>query len=102
MYNAHVRPVRDLRNNYPELAEMVKSRDHVIITNNGKSESVLISFDEFKKYEEFIHIRYIEEKLIEAEKAADNPNTKWLSHEEFWSKVGLLQILKVNYSICAL
>ena len=41
-------------------------------------------------YEEFIHMRYVEEKLAESEKAADDPNTKWLSHEEFWNQVGLL------------
>ena len=87
MYHAHVRAVRDLRNNYPELAEVVKSNDHVIITNNGKSESVLISYDEFIKYEEFIHLRYVEKKLAEAETAAADPNTKWFSHDEFWDNV---------------
>ena len=87
MYNAHVRPVRDLRNNYPELADIVKEHDHVIITNNGKSESVLISFEEFAKYEEFIHFRYVDEKLAEAEARAASPDVKWLSHDEFWSRV---------------
>ena len=90
MYNAYVRPVRDLRNNYPELAGIVKDRDHVIITNNGKSESVLISYEEFAKYEEFIHIRYVEEKLAQAEARAADPNTKWLSHDEFWEKARAL------------
>jgi len=90
MYHAHVRPVRDLRNNYPELSEMIKSNDHVIITNNGKSESVLISYDEFTKYEEFIHMRYVEKKLQEADTAASDSNTKWFSHEEFWDSVGKL------------
>ncbi|MCL2838742.1 MAG: type II toxin-antitoxin system Phd/YefM family antitoxin [Oscillospiraceae bacterium] len=93
MLNTHVRPVRDLRNNYPELANIVKENDHIIITNNGKSESVLISMDSFKKYEEFLHYRYIDEKLAEAETQANNPNTKWHSHEEVWgelrSKYGL-------------
>ena len=87
MYHAYVRPVRDLRNNYPELASIVKEKDHVIITNNGKSESVLISYDEFAKYEEYVHMRYVEEKLAEAETAAADPNTAWLSHGEFWDRV---------------
>ena len=87
MLNTHVRPVRDLRNNYPELANIVKENDHVIITNNGKSEAVLISIDSFKKYEEFLHYRYIDEKLAEAEAEAADPNTKWLSEEEFWASV---------------
>jgi prevent-host-death family protein len=90
LYNAFVRPVRDLRNSYPELAEMVKKRNHVIITNHGKSEAVLISYEEFAAYEEFIHMRYVEEKLAEADRAAANPNTQWLSHSEFWDKVRAL------------
>ena len=87
MLNAHVRPVRDLRNNYAELADIVKKDDHVIITNNGKSESVLISFESFKKYEEFLHYRYIDEKLAEAEERAADSNTKWYSHEEVFKKL---------------
>jgi len=87
MYNAHVRPVRDLRNNYPELSEIVKEKNHVIITNNGKSESVLISYDEFIAYEEYIHMRFVEKKLAESEAAAENPSTKWFSHDDFWDKV---------------
>ena len=74
MYTTYVKPVRDLRNSYSEVAKIVKNRDHVIITNNGKSEAVLISFEEFEKYQEFVHIRYVKEKLAEAEAIADNPD----------------------------
>ena len=35
MFTTHVKAVRDLRNNYPEVASIIKNRDHVIITNNG-------------------------------------------------------------------
>ena len=87
MLNTHVRPVCDLQNNYVELADIVKKGDHVIITNNGKSESVLISFDSFKEYEGFLHYRYIDEKLAEAEAQAADPNTKWYTHEEFFCKL---------------
>ena len=84
MLNVHVRPVRDLRNNYPELAEIVKNHDQVIITNNGRGESVLINIDEYAAFEEYTHKRYIASKLLEAETAAANPDTKRYSHEEFW------------------
>ena len=87
MLNTHVRAVRDLRNNYSELADIIKRQDHVIITNNGRSESVLISFDNFKKYEEFIHYRYIDEKLKEAEIQAADPNAKFYTHEEVWKGI---------------
>jgi len=89
MYHTTVRPVRDLRNNYPELAESVRNNDHVIITNNGKSEAVLISFEQFKKYEEFIHMQYVAQKLDEAEARANDADAVWLSDKEFWMVRGL-------------
>ena len=85
MFSTHVKAVRDLRNNYHEVAQIVKNRDHVIITNNGKSETVLISFDEFEKYQEFLHIRYVKEKLAEAEAIADNPD-EWLDVDELFKE----------------
>ena len=81
MFTTHVKAVRDLRNNYPEVARIIKNRDHVIITNNGKSEAVLISYDEFEKYQEFLHILYVKEKLSEAEAISDNPD-EWLEIDE--------------------
>jgi len=85
MFNTHVKAVRDLKNNYPEVASIVKNRNHVIITNNGKSEAVLIPYEEFINYEEFLHIRYVKEKLIEAEAIADNPN-EWSDIDELFSE----------------
>ena len=87
--NVHVRPVRDLRNKYPELADIVKNNDQVIITNKGRGEAVLINIDEYAAFEEYTHRRYIAAKLEEAEAAAADPNTKRFSHEEFWRGFGL-------------
>jgi len=84
MLSVYVRPVRDLRNNYPELAEIVKNHDQVIITNNGKGESVLINIEEYSAFEEYTHKRYVAEKLAEAEAAAADPAAKRYSHDEFW------------------
>ena len=81
MFMTHVKAVRDLRNNYPEVSSIIKNRDHVIITNNGKSEAVLISYDEFEKYQEFLHILYVKEKLAEAEAISNNPD-EWLEIDE--------------------
>ena len=85
MFVTHVKAVRDLRNNYPEVAQIVKNRNHVIITNNGKSEAVLIPYDEFEKYEEFLHIRYVKEKLAEAEAIADNQD-EWIGVDELFKE----------------
>jgi len=85
MFNTHVKAVRDLRNNYSEVAKIIKNRDHVIITNNGKSEAVLIPYDEFDKYEEYLHVRYVKEKLLEAEAVSDNPD-EWMSIDELFKE----------------
>ena len=51
MMQTFVRPSRDLRNHYAEISEMLKDHDHVIITNHGRGESVLINIEDYAKYE---------------------------------------------------
>ena len=85
MFSTHVKAVRDLRNNYPEIASIVKNRNNVIITNNGKCEAVLIPYEDFASYEEYLHIRYVKEKLAEAEAIANNPD-EWMSADELFKE----------------
>jgi len=85
VFSTHVRAVRDLRNNYPEIATIIKERDNVIITNNGKSEAVIIPYEDFSKYEEYLHIRYIKEKLAEAEAEAGDPK-KWTNVDDLFKE----------------
>ena len=87
MMQTHVRPSRDLRNHYAEIADMVKNHDHVIITNNGRGESVLINIEDYAKYEEFLHQRYVAEELAKARRQAANPDTEWVSHENVWERL---------------
>ena len=63
MMQTFVRPSRDLRNHYAEIADMTKNHNHVIITNQGRGESVLINIEDYAKYEEFLHQRYVAEEL---------------------------------------
>ena len=86
MFSTHVRAVRDLRNNHPEVSAIIKQRNNVIITNNGKSEAVLIPFEDFADYEEYLHMRYVKEKLAEAEVLANDPNN-WTDIEDFFKKL---------------
>lgn len=87
MLNTHVRPSRDLRNNYGELADMVKRHDQVIITNNGRGEAVLIGIEDYAQYEDFLHQRYVTEELAKARAQAADSNTEWLTHEQVWSEL---------------
>jgi PHD/YefM family antitoxin component YafN of YafNO toxin-antitoxin module len=85
MYNLHVRPERELRNNFSEISKLSKEYDAVVLTNRGKGTHVLINFDEFEEYEEFRHNRYLMQKIKEAE---NDPDTNLLSHDYLWDKIG--------------
>ena len=76
MMQTFVRPSRDLRNHYAEISEMLRDHDHVIITNHGRGESVLINIEDYAKYEEFMHQRYVAEELAKAKQQAADPNTQ--------------------------
>ena len=86
MYNIFARPVRDLRNNYSELAGMVKEHNHVIITNNGREEAVLMGVEDYHLCQEYLYKRYVREKLAEVEAVEDQVAT-WLDEDEFWKAV---------------
>ena len=85
MQKLHVRPERELRNNFPEISKLNQQRDAVILTNRGKASHVLLSFDEFEDYEEYRHHRYLMEKIKEAE---SDPDTKLRTHDEVWQSIG--------------
>lgn len=87
MFKTHVRPSRDLRNNYAELAKIVKQQDQVIITNNGRGEAVLIGIEEYGMYEEYLHHRFVDQELEKAQKQAQDPATKWQGHDELWGSI---------------
>ena len=81
----NIRPVSDLRNKYPEIEELVLKEDEAVyLTKNGYGSMVVLSLEKYsklmgdKEYE-----KYIEDALDEADKEAEDPNTKYYSHEEF-------------------
>ena len=86
-----IRPVRSLRNNYPEIAEIIKKHQSVFITNQGRGEAVVIHIDDYADYEQFLYDRYVAQKLAEAEEIAADPNAKWLDLDDvdrrLWEKL---------------
>ena len=86
MYNTFARPSRDLRSNYADVIRSLKEHNQVLITNNGKGEAVLINVDDYMAYEDYLHIRYVKEKLAEAEARAADPSVKWLTSDEFFAR----------------
>ena len=86
MYNIHARPVRDLRNNYAELAKMTKNHQHIIVTNNGKDETVLMSIDDYNICREFLYSRQILKELEQAACEAGDPKTTRLKYDDVFAK----------------
>ena len=57
----------------------------IIITQNGREAAVVIGTQAYKDFEVFLHRQYIKRELIKAKEKAKDPNTQWLSEDEFWS-----------------
>ena len=62
MMQTFVRPSRDLRNHYAEISDI----------------------EDYAKYEEFLHQRYVAEALAKATQQAADPDTQWEDHESVW------------------
>ena len=87
MPNTQVRPVRDLRNRYSEIEMYLENHNPVIITKNGRGAAVLININDYAEIEEYLHIKFVNEKLKEAELEAAKPNAKWVDSKKVIKKM---------------
>ena len=87
MQNTQVRPVRDLRNRYAEIEQFLENHNPVIITKNGRGAAVLINIDDYAEVEEYLHIKYVKNKLEEAELEAKKPDVKWTNYKKVLKKL---------------
>ncbi len=80
----NIRPVSDLRNKYPEIEKLVlKENEEVYLTKNGYGSMVVMSLEKYSKLmSDLEYMEYIENELDEADKEAEDPNTKYYTHEE--------------------
>ncbi|MCI8519797.1 MAG: type II toxin-antitoxin system Phd/YefM family antitoxin [Clostridia bacterium] len=85
----NIRPVSDLRNKYPEIEDLVLREDEAVyLTKNGYGSMVVMSLEKYSKLiSDAEYNEYIEKALDEADKEAENPNTKYLTHEEVFGKI---------------
>ena len=83
--NTYARPVRDLRNDYNEIIKLANEGNPVIITQNGREAAVMIGTEAYKDFEVFLYRQYINRELAKVKEKAKNPNTQWLSEDEFWN-----------------
>lgn len=84
----NIRPVSDLRNKYPEIEELVLKEDEAVyLTKNGYGSMVVMSLEKYSKLmSDKEYNDYIENALDEAEEDMNNPDTKYLTGEEVFSK----------------
>ena len=93
----NIRPVSDLRNKYPEIEELVlKEEEEVYLTKNGYGRMVVMSLEKYSKLIEEIEMQHkleerfgeddMEKIIDELEKQIENPDTKFLTHEEVFEK----------------
>ena len=87
MPKTQVRPVRDLQNKYAEIEMFLENHNPVIITKNGRGSAVLININDYAEVEEYLHIKYANEKLKEAELEAAKPGAKWTDSKEVIKKM---------------
>lgn len=80
----NIRPVSDLRNKYPEIEDLVlKENEAVYLTKNGYGSMVVMSLEKYSKLMSAIEYdEYIENELDEADREAEDPNTKYYTHKE--------------------
>jgi len=76
-----------LRNNYTEIESILGAHNPVIITKNGRGVAVLLHIEDFSDYEEFMHTKYVAEKLKEAEKEAEDPGAEWSDYKDVLSRL---------------
>ena len=85
----NIRPVSDLRNKYPEIEKLVLTEDEsVYLTKNGYGSMVVMSLEKYSKLmSDLEYNEYIENALDEADREAEDPDTKYLTHEEVFDNI---------------
>jgi len=65
----------------------VENHDPVIITKNGRGAAVLINIDDYAEVEEYLHMKYVNNKLAEAELETKKPGAIWTNYKETLQKM---------------
>jgi len=79
-----IRPVTDLRNKFPEIESIIKEGQAVYLTKNGYGTAVIMSLEKYSEITE--DNDYIEMKLDEADRAAEESDVRF-THEEVFSRL---------------
>ena len=94
----NIRPVSDLRNKYPEIEELVLKEDEAVyLTKNGYGSMVVMSIEKYTNLMKEVDIERaleakfsdtnIEKVIKEMDEELSDPDTKFYTHEEIFSKL---------------
>jgi len=82
-----VRPARDLRNNYADVVKTLDQHEYIVITNQGRGDSIIMDIDKFAKYEQAWHNEYIYNELQKSKALLDDPNVERIPASEVFARV---------------
>ena len=85
----NIRPVSDLRNKYSEIEDLVLKEDEAVyLTKNVYGSMGVMSLEKYSKLmSDAEYNEYVENALDEADKEAEDPNTKYYTHEEVFGTI---------------
>jgi PHD/YefM family antitoxin component YafN of YafNO toxin-antitoxin module len=69
------------------MVKSLKRHDHIIITNHGVGESVLIGIEDYADYEEFLHRRFVFEELQKSKAEAADPSVELRAAADVFGRI---------------
>jgi PHD/YefM family antitoxin component YafN of YafNO toxin-antitoxin module len=69
------------------MVKLLKRHDHIIITNHGVGESVLIGIEDYADYEEFLHRRFVFEELQKSKAEAADPSVELRAAADVFGRI---------------
>ena len=88
MLKTQIRPSRDLRNNFADVMKTLDQHDYVVITNQGRSNSVLSDQDYFAELQKLAHQQYIYNELQKSKALLlENPDIELVPHDEVMAQL---------------
>ena len=87
MPNVRTKTFRDLSDNNSDLVNTIQEQGHVIATNDGVEEYVVMSIGDYAAYEERLHRLFIFERLQSSKAKLADPDVRLIDAADVFAKV---------------
>jgi hypothetical protein len=81
MFTPHIRSADILGNSKLDIETILRGKDQVLLSENGKNTAVIIGMQEYEALKDAMYDRYVLQKLGEAE-AIENDPTAWGTEDD--------------------